>query len=237
MGKAADGADSTAQQIFDHTHWPDLEVVVLVVSDHAKKTSSTLGMETSVATSPLLAHRAAAVVEPRLKEMEAAVGARDFATFGKLTMQDSNQFHATCMDTYPPIYYMNDTSRAIVALIHEFNDKAGQVIAAYTFDAGPNAVCFTTTKHLNDLLSTVMTAFPPPAGEDLSTYARGTQLLARTGKATVAEIAAHTPAFKVDFEPMPPGSIKGLLHSVVGAPPTVLDDSQCLLDPATGLPK
>ena len=28
----------------------------------------------------------------------------------QLTMADSNQFHATCLDTYPPIFYMNDTS-------------------------------------------------------------------------------------------------------------------------------
>ena len=33
---------------------------------------------------------------------------RDFETFGQLTMADSNQFHATCLDTYPPIFYLND---------------------------------------------------------------------------------------------------------------------------------
>lgn len=51
------------------------------------------------------------VVEPRLAEMEKAYLEKDFETFGKLTMQDSNQFHATCLDTYPPIFYMNDISR------------------------------------------------------------------------------------------------------------------------------
>lgn len=51
------------------------------------------------------------VVEPRLAEIEKAYLEKDFATFGKITMQDSNQFHATCLDTYPPIFYMNDISR------------------------------------------------------------------------------------------------------------------------------
>lgn len=51
------------------------------------------------------------VVEPRLAEIEKAYLEKDFATFGKITMQDSNQFHATCLDTYPPIFYMNDVSR------------------------------------------------------------------------------------------------------------------------------
>lgn len=51
------------------------------------------------------------VVEPRLAEIEKAYLEKDFSTFGKITMQDSNQFHATCLDTYPPIFYMNDVSR------------------------------------------------------------------------------------------------------------------------------
>ncbi|CAM9264385.1 unnamed protein product, partial [Sphacelaria rigidula] len=51
------------------------------------------------------------VVEPRLEEIEKAYLTKDFPTFGRITMQDSNQFHATCLDTYPPIFYMNDISR------------------------------------------------------------------------------------------------------------------------------
>lgn len=62
---------------------------------------------------PPLHHRpnSTKVVEPRLAEIEKAYLEKDFATFGKITMQDSNQFHATCLDTFPPIFYMNDVSR------------------------------------------------------------------------------------------------------------------------------
>ena len=36
-------------------------------------------------------------------------------------MQDSNQLHAVCLDTYPPCVYMNTISHNIVQLVHEFN--------------------------------------------------------------------------------------------------------------------
>ncbi len=65
---------------------------------------------------------------------------RDFETFADITMMDSNQFHATCLDTFPPIFYMNDVSRAVVATVHALNKASGRNLCAYTFDAGPNAV-------------------------------------------------------------------------------------------------
>ena len=99
--------------------------------------------------------------------MEAAILARDFEVFGRITMQDSNQFHAVCADTYPPVFYMNDTSRAIVGLVHKINDAAGRVKAAYTFDAGPNAVVFVDGDDATEeVLRVVVDHFPPAEGED-----------------------------------------------------------------------
>lgn len=112
-GSKADATDSMAVCVADKAHWPELRAVILVINAGKKDTPSTEGMQTSVETSPLLAFRAASVVEPRLAAMEAAYRSRDFDEFGKLCMQDSNQFHATCLDTYPPIFYLNDTSRQV----------------------------------------------------------------------------------------------------------------------------
>jgi hypothetical protein len=36
-------------------------------------------------------------------------------------VQDSNQFHAVCLDTYPPIFYLNDTSKKIIDICHKIN--------------------------------------------------------------------------------------------------------------------
>ena len=38
-----------------------------------------------------------------------------------LAEQDSNQFHAVCLDTYPPIFYLNDTSKKIIDICHKLN--------------------------------------------------------------------------------------------------------------------
>jgi diphosphomevalonate decarboxylase len=56
-----------------------------------------------------------------MKEMIEAVHKRDFIAFAELTMKDSNQFHATCLDTYPPIFYLNDMSRRVINLVHRYN--------------------------------------------------------------------------------------------------------------------
>uniref|UniRef100_A0A8C0ERZ4 Mevalonate diphosphate decarboxylase n=1 Tax=Bubo bubo TaxID=30461 RepID=A0A8C0ERZ4_BUBBB len=48
------GLDSLAHQVAPETHWPELRVLVLVVSGEKKQVGSTAGMQTSVDTSPLL---------------------------------------------------------------------------------------------------------------------------------------------------------------------------------------
>ena len=75
--------------------------------------------------------------------------------------QDSNQFHAICLDTYPPICYLNETSKQIIQLVTRYNEIYGQVKAAYTFDAGPNAVLFTLSENTQEMLSVILHAFPP----------------------------------------------------------------------------
>jgi diphosphomevalonate decarboxylase len=60
-----------------------------------------------------------------MQEMEQAWIDHDFQSFAKLTMTDSNQFHSTCLDTYPPIFYLNDTSRDIIRLVTAYNEYHG----------------------------------------------------------------------------------------------------------------
>ncbi|KAL5409650.1 diphosphomevalonate decarboxylase [Paraphaeosphaeria minitans] len=142
QGSASNGSDSVAFQVAPASHWPSMRAVILVVSAAKKGVSSTTGMQTTVATSSLFASRASETVPKRMQEMQQAIQERDFETFGKVTMMDSNSFHATCLDTYPPIFYLNDVSRAAIKVVEAINAAAGRIIAAYTFDAGPNAVVY-----------------------------------------------------------------------------------------------
>lgn len=126
-GEQADGSDSIAVQIAPTSHWPEMHVLVLVVSDERKKVGSTTGMRNSVETSELLKHRADVCVPQHVQKMTRAILEKDFATFGLITMKESNQFHAICLDTLPPCVYMNDQSHQVASFIHKYNDAAGTV--------------------------------------------------------------------------------------------------------------
>lgn len=142
MGAAEDGSDSVAELVAEAAHWPEMRALILVASAAKKGVSSTSGMQLTVATSGLFKQRVEEVVPANMKLMEKAVAERDFALFGEVTMRESNSFHACCADTYPPIFYMNDVSRAAVRAVEKINEVAGKTVAAYTFDAGPNCVVY-----------------------------------------------------------------------------------------------
>ncbi|XP_069595480.1 diphosphomevalonate decarboxylase [Ranitomeya imitator] len=166
MGKREDGKDSLAQQVEAETHWPELRILIMVASAEKKHVGSTAGMQTSVETSPLLKFRAESLVPGRMVEMIDAIKKKDFEAFGQLTMKDSNQFHATCLDTHPPIFYLNQVSQSIIGLVHRYNAHYGQTKVAYSFDAGPNAVIFTLEPTVNEFVEVVKRSFPPESNGD-----------------------------------------------------------------------
>ena len=141
-GTEASGEDSVAYEVAPASHWPDMRAIILVASAAKKDVSSTAGMQQTVASSTLFQMRAEEVVPKRMKAMEKAIHERNFEAFATLSMKDSNNFHATCLDTDPPIFYMNDTSRAAVRIVEAINAQHDRLICAYTFDAGPNAVIY-----------------------------------------------------------------------------------------------
>ena len=157
-GERVDGKDSIARQLFPANHWPDLRVLVCVVCRDEKAVPSTAGMQTSVQTSRLLPQRLTNLPD-RISAITEAISTRDFPKFGEITMRDSNEMHAVCLDTYPPIAYLNDTSHQIARAVHEFNKEEGEVRAAYTFDAGPNAVLFCEGRDLGELRKRVVEGF------------------------------------------------------------------------------
>ena len=160
-GELPSGEDSQARQIFSHEHWPELQVLILVVSDEKKQVSSSRGMQRSLETSPLIRTRAESIVPERIQLMKAAVSERNFESLAKVTMMESNQFHAICMDTMPPLFYLTDTSRDIINMAHLYNEQCGEVRVGYTFDAGPNACLIVLREHAKQVLALIHYLFPP----------------------------------------------------------------------------
>ncbi|NWU75207.1 MVD1 decarboxylase, partial [Onychorhynchus coronatus] len=225
-GERPDGTDSLAHQVAPETHWPELRVLVLVVSGQKKPVASTAGMQTSVETSPLLKHRAEVVVPERLAQMIRHIRERDFEGFGQLAMRDSNQFHATCLDTFPPIFYLSDLSRHIIALAHRYNAHHRHTKVAYTFDAGPNAVIFTLADTVDEFVEVVRRSFPPATNGD-----QFVQGLPVGSAALPQELVAA-----VVTEPVR-GAVQYILHTKPGPGPQLVDDPSQHLLGADGLPR
>lgn len=166
MGVEADGTDSKAVEVAPLAHWPEIKAAILVVSDDKKDTPSTSGMQTTVKTSDLFQHRITEVVPKRFEQMKKSIVDKNFAEFADLTMKDSNSFHAVCLDSTPPIFYLNDTSKKIIKLVHQLNETEKETIAAYTFDAGPNAVIYYEEKNESRVLGALHKYFHPVSGWD-----------------------------------------------------------------------
>ncbi|XP_054856130.1 diphosphomevalonate decarboxylase [Eublepharis macularius] len=226
VGESADGKDSVALQVAPETHWPELRVLILVVSAEKKPVGSTAGMQTSVKTSLLLKHRAEAVVPERMEQMIQHIQERDFEAFAELTMKDSNQFHATCMDTFPPIFYLNDVSKQVIALVHRFNAHYGKAKVAYTFDAGPNAVLFALEDTVDDLVEVVKRSFPPE--NNGGQFLKGLPV----HKASLSDELLTA----VVRDPVP-GAIRYLLLTKPGPGPMMVEDASSHLLGADGLPQ
>ncbi|KAJ7069781.1 GHMP kinase [Mycena amicta] len=233
-GSLDSGLDSHAVQIAPETHWPDMHALICVVSDTKKGTSSTSGMQRTVETSPLLQHRIKHVVPQRMHDISAAILAKDFDRFAEITMADSNQFHAVCLDTSPPIFYMNDVSRAIIAVIEEYNrvallpENGGKRKAAYTYDAGPNAVIYAPAANIKDIIRMIVYFFPPQ-----DSFKDPFDLFGTTGPGAGSLVPGFNANVAKTWEA---GSVKGVIHTRVGDGPRVLDQEESLLGD-DGFPK
>eukprot|EP00126_Sphaerothecum_destruens_P008300 Sdes_comp20169_c0_seq2m13339 len=245
-GNRADGSDSSASPICSHDFWPEMQVIVCVVSDSKKTTSSSAGMQLSVETSDLLKYRAEAIVPQRLKQMQDAILAHDFQTFALLTMKDSNQFHSVCMDTYPPIYYMNDVSKFIVHMITQWNEFAGYLKAAYTFDAGPNAVIYALKKDVPELVSLLTYFVGPSLPETHHEFYQGLNMDPSPLRQPLSTDCPQSPSSDLktliygkhgdDSQHPWRDSVKYLIHTDIGPGPLFLSDESEHLLSHEGLP-
>lgn len=143
-GTALDGSDSFAEQAFTERHWPQLRLVVAMVSREEKEVKSRDGMRTTVETSPYYpawAIDADREINPALKAIEA----RDLQAIGELAERNAWRMHATALAADPPLCYLKPATLAVIqALAAE--RRAGRPMY-FTLDAGPNPVILTDERH------------------------------------------------------------------------------------------
>ncbi|PIT84527.1 diphosphomevalonate decarboxylase [Candidatus Micrarchaeota archaeon CG10_big_fil_rev_8_21_14_0_10_45_29] len=144
-GRRPDGEDSYAVQLAPKKHWDELVDVIAIISSAKKKISSKEGMENTAKNSPLFACRLKEVNE-RIGRVQKAILKKDFESLANEMMRDSNSMHATALDSWPPVFYLNDVSREIIEETHKLNERG--IVAGYTFDAGPNAHIICEKKNL-----------------------------------------------------------------------------------------
>ena len=230
-GTADNSSDSFAEQIASEADWPNMHALICVVPDDNKGTSSTedSDMQRTVETSTLFPQRLA-VVPDRVHDIIEAIRNRDFDTFAAITMKDSNQFHAVALDTDPPLFYMNDVSRAIISVVTEYNrvalEKSGTRKAAYTFDAGSNAVIYAPLENLKEIIELIDFYFPLESFNDPFHLFGGAVVQGRLVDGFNEGVAKR----------FSPGAVKTLIHTCVGDGPRVRGDEESLLD-NDGLPK
>lgn len=137
--------ESYATQIADEKYWEDFRIVIGICDSREKKVKSRTGMIKTVKSSILYPERLKYLPDI-LRESKGAIIQRDHKKLFEIAMRDSNNMHAVMMDTWPPMMYLDDTSKEIINKIHEFNSD--DIKSGYSFDAGPNPAIFTLDKHV-----------------------------------------------------------------------------------------
>lgn len=214
-----DHDSSKSQQIVEHSHWSEMRVIICVISDNQKDISSSEGMSRSVKTSQLIENRSTKIVPQRMALMKKAILDKDFESFANLTMRDSNQFHAICLDTFPPILYLNDASRQVIKLCSIINAHYGHNKLAYTFDAGPNACIYLLEDFVDIFLAISKEFFPVTAcAESLPIKGKAHKLPNRDEFKTIVDVLKSK-----GFKPKP-DLISYIINTSLGRGPTLVQE-------------
>lgn len=167
---------SIAVQVFPQSHWPELELILVLISTASKEVSSTSGMKSSADTSMDLQDRINRRVPERLERIKAAIAAKDFPTVATITMTDSDDLHHICETSEPQIVYLTYKAHAVKDVVRSLNAEG--VKAGFTFDAGPNAFIVTLRQYREQVLERLLALFK------VKNYEEG---LNRQAKETISE--------------------------------------------------
>ena len=140
-GHKPDGSDSYATQ---EAQWPELRLLVAMVSREEKEVKSRDGMRSAVETSPYYAAWTtdAEAEIPRALE---AIYRKDLKAIGELAERNAWRMHATSLAADPPLCYLKPQTLEVIGALAAL--RRDGVPAYFTLDAGPNPVVLTDEKH------------------------------------------------------------------------------------------
>lgn len=148
-GERPDGADSFAEQVFSEAHWPELRLVVAVISRDEKEVGSRDGMRRTVQTSPYYPAWAADAELEVPKAIE-WVRRRDLEGLGALAERNAWRMHATALGADPPLCYLKPSTLALIAALPD--ERLRGLPVWFTLDAGPNPVLLTDAAHEEEVV-------------------------------------------------------------------------------------
>lgn len=156
VGTPGQVGSAQASQLLGSGDWPELRLVIGVVSERAKDTSSTAGMTHTAQTSPYFGPFVAAAPADLLAATQ-AVQARDLAQLGQVAERSALRMHASAMAADPGVVYLRGSTveglHAIRALRHS------GIQAFFTCDAGPHPKALTTAADA-DAVAAALAAVP-----------------------------------------------------------------------------
>ncbi len=134
-GNSSDGTDSYAVSLAKADYWPEISMIVTVVSSKEKKFSSRAGMKQTVITSPLY-QAWLDTIEEDLKNVEEAIIDKDFTRLGTTVEKNALKMHATMHTTTPPIIYWESESLKLMKFVIMLREEEN-IECYFTMDAGP----------------------------------------------------------------------------------------------------
>jgi diphosphomevalonate decarboxylase len=145
-----------ASQLLAGSDWPELRLVIGVVSEKAKDTSSTIGMNHTAATSPYFAPFVAAAPADLLAATQAVL-ARDLERLGAVAERSALRMHASAMAADPGVVYLRGSTLEGLHAVRALRQHG--VAAFFTCDAGPHPKALTTAADA-DAVAAALAAVP-----------------------------------------------------------------------------
>jgi diphosphomevalonate decarboxylase len=140
-GEKPDGSDSYATQ---EAQWPELRLLVAMVSREEKEVKSRDGMRSAVETSPYYPAWVKDAEGEISKALE-AIRRKDLSAIGELAERNAWRMHATSLAADPPLCYLKPQTLEVIARLSSLRREG--VPAYFTLDAGPNPVVLTDEAH------------------------------------------------------------------------------------------